>query len=102
MASGSISNHNWKKKDSSVTFANLNFNELLCELSTPNNDVTSFTFHISKDMLDSNFKVFRSGYYMNSTFYGDVYLQISNSTIGASGIRHNGQNQPTTLTIYYR
>lgn len=102
MASGSISNHNWKKKDSSVTYANLNFNELLCELSTPNNDVTSFTFHISKDMLGSTFKVFRSGYYISGTDFGDAYIQISNSAISSSGIRHNGQSVSTTLTIYYR
>lgn len=88
------------KSDNKIS--DLVYNELLVELYSDFGDGSYYTFNITKDMLSSNYKVFRNGYYISSTDFGDCYIQISKNSIGSHGCRHNGQPITTLLSIYYK
>ena len=75
------------------------FNELHITIGIPN---YMYTFNLLADDLSDEAEMFRNGYYISETVYGDVYISVSKTQIEAWTVRKEGVIQDATVKIYYR
>lgn len=61
-----------------------------------------YTFHILADYLTSTATLFRNGYSLSGSGYGDVYVSVTKTSITAWTSRKEGVIQEVTVKVYYK
>lgn len=76
------------------------FNELHVTIGIPD---YMYTFHLLADDLTDEAELFRNGYCISPTVYGDVYISVSKTQIDAWTVRKEGVVQTeATVKVYCR
>jgi hypothetical protein len=61
-----------------------------------------YTFSILSDYLTDTAQMFRNGYALSTSVYGDVYISVSKSQITAWAVRKENVVQTATVKVYYK
>jgi hypothetical protein len=61
-----------------------------------------YTFDVLADYLSSTAMLFRNGYALSASVYGDVYVSVTKTAITAWTVRKEGVIQEATVKVYYK
>lgn len=99
---GHTSQWNWadtKTGNTGIIYLPTPFNELHIVIGIDN---YMYTFNILADYLTDTPTLFRNGYTLSGSVYGDVYISVTSDKIEGWTVRKEGVIQNATVKVYYK